>query len=232
MADHTVAFLAVGKLTSHKVVASYLHDRGASEDFHAQITKLMGSSSIGATVPNELHLKNGAHTIHVQVDKKNHVFIAITSSSYPRRLVFAAGEAPSLMRELGQHFTERFERDFRGCERADGLTKAALSMLRRIADKYSDVTKLDKLAKVQADIRDVQDVVQDNISKVLDRGEKIDAIEGKTDTLVHSAGMFSKRATTVRRTIQCRYYKLQALCILLVLIILLYILLPFITDLF
>lgn len=95
--------------------------------------------------------------------------------------------------EFSQAFIDACEDAFVGCDKADGLTNKCRKLLRDLAreyvwlgwgeskilkyhvccfdflcvdTRYNDVEKLDRLAAVQAEVSEVQLVMQDNIDKV------------------------------------------------------------------
>ncbi|RKP02738.1 hypothetical protein CXG81DRAFT_2580, partial [Caulochytrium protostelioides] len=54
-------------------------------------------------------------------------------------------------------------------------------------------------AHVQAQVDDVIGIMQDNVSKVIARGEHLDTIQTKTENLQQSSVQFKQGATQVRR---------------------------------
>jgi len=103
-------------------------------------------------------------------------------------------------------------------------------MLRGVATKYSDLSSIDKIRKVEAQVEGVRTTMAANIDKALQRGERLDVIDGKTDELQLSSVMFEARATRVQRIMKLRYYKLVCVVVTLVLVVILYICLPLLTS--
>ncbi|KAJ3339778.1 hypothetical protein HDU93_007777 [Gonapodya sp. JEL0774] len=58
-----------------------------------------------------------------------------------------------------------------------------------------------KAAEVQAQVDDVVNVMQQNIQKVVERGEKLETLQTKTDDLAMGAMQFKKGASGVRRQV-------------------------------
>lgn len=48
------------------------------------------------------------------------------------------------------------------------------------------MAELDKIRQLQARVEDVQMIMHDNLSKAVDRGEKLETVEGKTGALACS----------------------------------------------
>lgn len=115
------------------------------------------------------------------------------------------------------------------CTVEDGATKPARELLRRVATKYS-AEDVDKLMALQRSVDQVQVQVAGALGKAIQRGERVETLEGKTEQLQVSSDMFVGRTTRVRRIMQYRYYKLVCVCATLVLVVILYVTLPFIAD--
>lgn len=64
---------------------------------------------------------------------------------------------------------------------------------------------------VQEEISQVKDILSENISKILDRGDRLDNLITKTDNLNQSAFAFKKRSTTLRRQMWWKNVKLLVL---------------------
>ncbi|GAA5883151.1 hypothetical protein JCM16303_006115 [Sporobolomyces ruberrimus] len=56
-----------------------------------------------------------------------------------------------------------------------------------------------RTAAIQQQINDTVGIMRDNISKVAERGERLDVLQDKTDTLAQSAQGFRKGANRVRK---------------------------------
>ncbi|SAM00451.1 hypothetical protein [Absidia glauca] len=57
----------------------------------------------------------------------------------------------------------------------------------------------DRTASVQQQVDDVVNIMQDNIDKVMNRGERIDDLRGKAEDLNATAGNFKRGANQVRK---------------------------------
>ncbi|KAJ3223416.1 SNAP receptor, synaptobrevin, partial [Clydaea vesicula] len=56
-----------------------------------------------------------------------------------------------------------------------------------------------RTAQVQNQVDEVVGIMQDNISKVMQRGEQLDTLQNKTDDLQNSSQQFKKGASRVRK---------------------------------
>jgi vesicle-associated membrane protein 72 len=59
--------------------------------------------------------------------------------------------------------------------------------------------EINKIAKVKAHLSEVKGIMMDNIEKILDRGEKIELLVGKTETLQSQADNFHRHGRELRR---------------------------------
>lgn len=83
---------------------------------------------------------------------------------------------------------------------------------------YSDpgFDESDQIAKVRKEVNEVKDVMTQNIEKVLERGEKIDVLVGKTEELDHSSQVFHRQAKRLRREM---WWKNKKICLILVFVV-------------
>ncbi|XP_072016763.1 vesicle-associated membrane protein 3-like [Amphiura filiformis] len=85
-----------------------------------------------------------------------------------------------------------------------------------------------KIQKVQRQVDEVVDIMKDNVDKVLDRGEKLEDLQEKSDELVYSASMFRVSAKGLRSHFWWQECKMRLILLAVVLIILLVIFIPII----
>ncbi|KAL2089358.1 hypothetical protein ACEWY4_014046 [Coilia grayii] len=86
--------------------------------------------------------------------------------------------------------------------------------------------KNDKIRQVQSQVDEVIDVMQENISKVIERGERLDDLQDKSESLSDNASAFSSRAKQLHRRMWWRDVKMKAVIALVVVILLVIIIVP------
>ncbi|KAG8555848.1 hypothetical protein GDO81_017836 [Engystomops pustulosus] len=86
----------------------------------------------------------------------------------------------------------------------------------------------DKIRHVQNQVDEVIDVMQENITKVIERGERLDELQDKSESLSDNATAFSSRARQLRRQMWWRECKMKAIVALVLVFILLVIIVPII----
>ncbi|XP_040012961.1 vesicle-associated membrane protein 8 isoform X2 [Xiphias gladius] len=82
-----------------------------------------------------------------------------------------------------------------------------------------------KLDHVQGQVNEVKVILKDNIDKVLERGDRLDDLIGKTDDLQASADSFQRTSTRVARKYWWKNIKLMIIIGIIVLIVLILIIL-------
>ncbi|XP_073685424.1 vesicle-associated membrane protein 8 [Garra rufa] len=78
-----------------------------------------------------------------------------------------------------------------------------------MADYNSEQQAPTKLNQVQDQVNDVKVILKDNINKVLERGERLDDLIGKTDDLQATADSFQRTSTRVARKMWWRNTKMM-----------------------
>ncbi|KAM6902167.1 vesicle-associated membrane protein 8 [Xenentodon cancila] len=82
-----------------------------------------------------------------------------------------------------------------------------------------------QLDKVQSQVNEVKVILKDNIDKVMERGDRLDDLIGKTDDLQASADSFQRTSTRVARKYWWKNIKMMIIIGAVVLIILILIIL-------
>uniref|UniRef100_A0A061S5R3 Vesicle-associated membrane protein 7 n=1 Tax=Tetraselmis sp. GSL018 TaxID=582737 RepID=A0A061S5R3_9CHLO len=128
-------------------------------------------------------------------------------------------------------FLEKVKEDFLTKHAGVALEAAEGSLDRKFGPKlqqwmqYCDAnpSEFNKVAQVQQRIQEVKDIVITNIDKVLERGERIDTLEEKTDNLKFHANQFQRKGQDLRRRLWWDNMKMKAIfagVILLVILVL------------
>ncbi|KAI7864186.1 synaptobrevin-domain-containing protein [Spinellus fusiger] len=77
-----------------------------------------------------------------------------------------------------------------------------------------------KTARVQAQVDEVVNIMQENIDKVMQRGERLDDLRGKTEDLQSTAGHFRRGANQVRKRMWWKDLKWKIIIAVTILVIL------------
>jgi len=87
-----------------------------------------------------------------------------------------------------------------------------------------------KLQEVRAQVREVEGVMRENIEKVLERGDRLDTLQEKSESMATSADYFSATSKRLRKAIWWRDMKMKILLGVVVVTILLLIFVPIIIQ--
>lgn len=87
------------------------------------------------------------------------------------------------------------------------IKKQTQPLLDRLVKDYGE----DKLSQLNSKVDEVKVVMQDNVGIALDNVESAKAMEDKAARLEDQGNEFNQRAVSVRRRMQCDYYKVTAL---------------------
>ncbi|KAI8325964.1 synaptobrevin domain-containing protein [Martensiomyces pterosporus] len=132
------------------------------------------------------------------------VYLCMADDKFGRRIPFA----------FLQDMMERFVSAFTDSEIEHAMAYGLNSFSRTIArqmDYYSRNPQVDPLRQVQGEISQVKDVMVQNIERVLERGDRIDILVDKTNTLNNAAFAFRKRSTALKRQYWWRNQRLMAM---------------------
>jgi cell division protein FtsX len=86
-----------------------------------------------------------------------------------------------------------------------------------LVDKYNNNTN--KIKDLTKKIDNLQSLMQSNIVKILERGEKIEEIEASVEKLNKSSDEFNKNAKNIQKIIKCRNCKITTMIAIVIIII-------------
>ncbi|XP_012871012.1 PREDICTED: vesicle-associated membrane protein 4 [Dipodomys ordii] len=104
----------------------------------------------------------------------------------------------------------------------DDVTGSVKSERRDLFQNYTQPCHSSKSqGYVQSQVDEVIDVMQENITKVIERGERLDELQDKSESLSDNATAFSNRSKQLRRQMWWRGCKIKAIMALVAVILLL-----------
>lgn len=95
----------------------------------------------------------------------------------------------------------------------NGLSEFGTYLASQMEFFSSDVAA-DRIRGVQNEIQGVKDIAVANIEKVLERGERIEVLVDKTDSLNQASFAFKKRSTALRRQMWWKNQKVRIFLLL------------------
>ncbi|PVU95978.1 hypothetical protein BB561_001472 [Smittium simulii] len=87
-----------------------------------------------------------------------------------------------------------------------------------------------KARNVQQEVDEVVGIMQQNINKVMEREERLDTLQTKTEELNEGARQFRRGATQVRKKMWWRDMKLKIIIAVIIIILLVVIIVPIVTS--
>lgn len=91
--------------------------------------------------------------------------------------------------------------------------KALMEHVLQYPEEYS------KISSVQKKVDEVKGIMQENIEKVLSRGEALDNLVDKTDNLMHEADRFAKTGRSLRRKMWWQNMKMKLVLAMVVILV-------------
>ncbi|OCF36883.1 vesicle-associated membrane protein 7 [Kwoniella heveanensis CBS 569] len=120
------------------------------------------------------------------------IYLVMADDSVGRRMPFA------FLAEVERRFTASYSSD--EIVSASGHSLGDFEPeLAKLMHQYTTAPPADPLRQAQSDLNNVKDVMVQNIESILQRGERLDLLVDKTDTLAGQAYAFRRGARNVRR---------------------------------
>uniref|UniRef100_A0A1D1ZDU1 Vesicle-associated membrane protein 7B n=1 Tax=Anthurium amnicola TaxID=1678845 RepID=A0A1D1ZDU1_9ARAE len=138
-------------------------------------------------------------------------YMCMADDSFQRRIPFA------FLEDIKQRF-KVYSKDRIDAALAYGMNEFSKIIAERM-EYYSSNPSADRIRQVHGEIEQVKDVMVHNIERVLERGERIELLVDKTDSLNQQAFAFKKRSTALKRSMWWKNTKLMIILIFVVILI-------------
>uniref|UniRef100_A0A8C2EDR5 Vesicle-associated membrane protein 4 n=1 Tax=Cyprinus carpio TaxID=7962 RepID=A0A8C2EDR5_CYPCA len=122
---------------------------------------------------------------------------------------------PEREEQLDPSMPPKFKRHLNDEEVTGSFRSERRNLLEEDSDEEED------FFLVQSQVDEVIDVMQENISKVIERGERLDELQDKSESLSDNASAFSSRAKHLHRRMWWKDMKMKMIIALVVVILLL-----------
>jgi vesicle-associated membrane protein 7 len=130
-----------------------------------------------------MSLAYGAYLFHY-VKKGNMLYGCLATEDTPRRLCFALLDDLEASHQI---------------QPADFSRASFSDKIKERTDFFNTDKKADKIRGVRSEIEEVRDIMGQNIERVMERGERIEILVDKTDSLQQNSLSFRQRSTELRR---------------------------------
>mmetsp|Transcript_101345 Transcript_101345/g.290759 ORF Transcript_101345/g.290759 Transcript_101345/m.290759 type:complete len:225 (+) Transcript_101345:171-845(+) len=160
------------------VICEYDASSG-SDDLNEVSRKVLGKIPRTGAIRSYVY---SGHTFNYLLEK-DLIFLCIASMDAGSELVF--------------QFLEEFRCSYSAMSRSGASSRSAemTRMLRDIIIRYNDERGAKtKVGRVEAELEDVTEIMRDNLGKVMERGERIESLLDKTNTLSSESVSFRSSA--------------------------------------
>ncbi|CAG0918119.1 unnamed protein product [Notodromas monacha] len=136
-------------------------------------------------------VKEGEYMCHVYVRNDRLAGVVISDQEYPHRV------AHTMIGKVLEDFANAI-----AASEWPGGTSQTISFagLEGVLAKYQNPREADAMCKIQADLDETKIILHNTIGSVLERGEKLDDLVAKSETLSETSKVFYK---TARKTNSC-----------------------------
>jgi len=148
------------------------------------------------------------------------IYLCMASQDFQRRICFA------FLEDIKNQFLSRFVGSWAKAN-AYALDEEFKPVLKKQMEYYSNGTNTDRILKVRKEIDEVKSIMVENIEKVLERGDKIELLVEKTDTLSHESFTFHSKSKDLKRHMWWKNFKITLILFLVVLAIIYFIIAAF-----
>eukprot|EP00613_Pedinella_sp_CCMP2098_P049799 CAMPEP_0171848750 /NCGR_PEP_ID=MMETSP0992-20121227/19219_1 /TAXON_ID=483369 /ORGANISM="non described non described, Strain CCMP2098" /LENGTH=254 /DNA_ID=CAMNT_0012467733 /DNA_START=8 /DNA_END=768 /DNA_ORIENTATION=+ len=188
------------------VVAAWL------ESHDALIKELLSSPDVYIT-PRKRYTSTGRiGSVHFTADDGGRVFVCITKEGYPSRVAHMCLEEMQDHILLSPHNSASLV-----ATQPHELSDAMLGILDDLVDKFDDPAQADTLTNVSRKIDVTTNVMQENISLLLENDAKLEEIEGKSEHMTSAADKFKSTSTELKKKMWWKLCKMR-LCYALVVV--------------
>ena len=101
---------------------------------------------------------------------------------------------------------------------AHGLQGTFSPVISELMHTYNTSPPTDELTRAQNELNQVKDIMVQNVEQILSRGERIELLVDKTDTMANQATAFRRGARSVRRQMWWRNTKILGLSVFVALV--------------
>jgi len=188
------------------VLAEFANAKG---NFDQVVRRIL--EKIPTTANSKMSYVYERHIFHYIVDD-HLIYLCMADEEFGRRIPFA--------------YLEDLKGRFKVSYGDRGKTALAFAMnedfsrvMKNLMEYYSNNPNSDKLNKLKGDVDEVKNVMVQNIERVLERGERIELLVDKSETLSNSAFKFKKQSTALKRSMWWKNVKLIIVIIVVVLLV-------------
>mmetsp|Transcript_1653 Transcript_1653/g.2314 ORF Transcript_1653/g.2314 Transcript_1653/m.2314 type:complete len:221 (+) Transcript_1653:38-700(+) len=131
------------------------------------------------------------HVFHYMVED-GIIYLCMTDDSFPRRIAFA------FLNDIRSNFTGTYPPEVVQSAMAFQFNEGFSRTLSERMEYYSSDPNADKLQSARAQIESTKEMMIDNIDKILGRGERIELLVARTETLNEHSFKFKEQSKKLK----------------------------------
>ncbi|CAL1710957.1 unnamed protein product [Somion occarium] len=139
------------------------------------------------------------------VSEGGYTYLVMADDSAGRRMPF------TFLAELQQKFSTLGQSSSLSDPPAYVLQGSFGPTIAQLMNQYNTAPPTDELTRAQSELAQVKDIMVQNVEQILSRGERIELLVDKTDSMASQATAFRRGARTVRRSMWWKNTKIVAL---------------------
>lgn len=227
-------YLAAGRLVKgkdgeyeegkHILVASAVPPscQGSEKDYRTHVKQIMdkGASKLKPEKRIRLTADDNNYDLHVMAEKFNDtllVYFAVTDTGFGKD-----HSVPQLLDDFKSGFLRcNHSGDVERAKEKGTVHKASQGFMTELLNKHG----ASKLRDVQDKVNQVKDIMKDNVEKALDNVQSLEELDNKSEQFEKQAQQFEKSAVSVKKMMRCQNWKLTAIIVGIVALIILIIIL-------
>ncbi|MES1916173.1 MAG: hypothetical protein MHM6MM_008019 [Cercozoa sp. M6MM] len=203
-------YTIVGRVTDGLVLCCSSDESGVAATAKSQARQVL--RSLDARSAARCVYDAGSWQIHVAVEC-GVAYLVIVPRSFPKQLAFAFLDAvhQEFWRQHGQDVA-LFSRPFAAAA-FDGT-------LQRLQQQFADPHSPSNAQRVSQNLAEIHSIMRQNISDVMERGERLDRVQERSQSVRHGASRFARQAKITRYRAMLRQWAPAVVCVLVMLLVL------------
>eukprot|EP00013_Stygamoeba_regulata_P015595 CAMPEP_0177673182 /NCGR_PEP_ID=MMETSP0447-20121125/25789_1 /TAXON_ID=0 /ORGANISM="Stygamoeba regulata, Strain BSH-02190019" /LENGTH=215 /DNA_ID=CAMNT_0019181001 /DNA_START=73 /DNA_END=720 /DNA_ORIENTATION=+ len=150
-----------------------------------------------ARSPSEMHVECAPYFFLYSI-KGDVCYLTIFEQDYPKKLGW------SFLTEISQEFDIRNSSDVARAVRPYHFIKFD-TFIQRTRKQYADARSSENMDRVSDDLGEIHQHLTDTIGNLLERGEKLDSVAEKGESLLRGSARFEKYAHDINRSLFRKY---------------------------
>mmetsp|Transcript_47684 Transcript_47684/g.132455 ORF Transcript_47684/g.132455 Transcript_47684/m.132455 type:complete len:393 (-) Transcript_47684:178-1356(-) len=168
-----IRFVAVARQWDRVLLASHRHDTAGRslQDQQDLIHKVLNSERATQNHPRLTVTDREHGSLHYDSDRE-YFYVAITEPEYSQRIAFKC------LSELRERFIGSYGEEAQKAA-ADGLTKAARSLLADVCERFEDPGAFDRVLSCTKEVDEVRGILHGTVNSMLSNADNLEVLEDK-----------------------------------------------------